>query len=92
MGFGVVDIISEFSKLGSSGNSFNSFWGLIFWSKVPINENVWVPVFAGNGSNSIKLTTGINDLDLYNLIWFLAITSTKYVPSSKPGIVVPCAE
>ena len=52
MGFGVVDIISEFSKLGSSGNSFNSFWGLIFWSKVPINENVWVPVFAGNGSNS----------------------------------------
>ena len=78
--------------LGSNGNSFKYFCAPIFWLTVPTNENVWEPVFAERGSNSSKSPIGINDLDLYKRICFLLLnTSTKYEPSSKPGITVPCA-
>ena len=77
----------EFTILGSKGNSLKSFWALTFWLTVLTNENLWNPVFTGKGSNSSKSDMGIKDLDLYNLIWLLGDkTSTKYVPSSNPGM------
>ena len=57
-----------------------------------IRDRVCVPVFEDKDSNSSKSPIGINDLDLYKRIWFLALrTSTKYDPSTKPGIKVPWA-
>ena len=59
---------------------------------MPIKEKVCVPVFKGKDPNSSKSAIGINDLDLYKRIWFLELkTSTKYDPSTKPGIMVPWA-
>ena len=79
----------ELTIFGVRGNSLKSFWALIFWFTVLTNENVWEPVFAGSDSNSSKSAIGMNDLDLYNLIWLLGDkTSTKYVPSSNPGKTV----
>ena len=88
----VVKILSELDKLGLSGNFLNNFCGAISCSFIPTNEKVWVPDPAGNDSNSSKSAIGINDLDLYNLIWFpFDKTSTKYDASGKPGKTVPCA-
>ena len=59
---------------------------------MPIKEKVCVPVFKGKDPNSSKSAIGINDLDLYKRIWFLELkTSTKYDPSTKPGIIFPWA-
>ena len=88
----VVKILDEFVKSGFNGNFLNNFCGAICCSLIPTKENVWVPEPVGNDSNSSKSAMGINDLDLYNLIWFvLDSTSTKYADSLKPGITVPCA-
>ena len=53
---------------------------------------MWVPDPVGNASNSTKSCIGINDLDLYSLIWLvLDKTSTKYADSGNPGNISPCA-
>ena len=89
---GVVNSFDELVKLGFKGNFLNNFWGAISCSFIPTNENVWVPDPDGKDSNSSKSDIGINDLDLYNLIWFVLVkTSTKYADSVNPGIIVPCA-
>ena len=82
----------EFVILGSNGNCFKYFCAPTFWFTVFTKEKVCEPVFAERDSNSSKSKIGINDLDLYKRICFLLFnTSTKYEPSSKPGITVPCA-
>ena len=88
----VVKTLDEFVKSGFNGNFLNNFCGAIFCSLIPTKENVWVPEPTGNDSNSSKSAMGMNDLDLYNLIWFvLGSTSTKYADSLRPGMTVPCA-
>ena len=67
---GDVNIFVELDRLGFNGNFLNNFCDAISCSFIPTNENVWVPDPAGKGSNSSKSAIGINDLDLYNLIWF----------------------
>ena len=82
----------EFVMDGLSGNSFKYFCAPTCWFTVFTNEKVCEPVFDERGSNSSKSPIGMNDLDLYKRICFLLFkTSTKYEPSSNPGITVPCA-
>ena len=91
---GAVTVFSPVFTSRLYGNLRNNFWGWIncvFWvTKV----NLWNPEVAGAEKYSrvgvVALSASINDLDLYNCIFFLsAKTLTKYdTPSSSPSSVL----
>ena len=68
----------EFVKFGLIENFLSNFCDAISCSSIPTIEKVCVPDPGCNASNSTKSDIGINDLERYNLIWFVFDkTSTK---------------